>query len=145
MYAHIVKESICICLILHVLNIDVCTVMLIIPNSDYETSVVILHEGTTNLKGGFWSKEGKHYLNLYQSAKEIFRSAVIIFSFNLPSWDSEDLHQQSLYFNSSLAKLSCQWIDCQIFKFDFANDLFSVDGWHLNFQKHLKLQQIFTL
>ena len=41
---------------------------------------------------------------------------------------SEDLYQQSVYFNSSLVKLSRQLINCKVFdinqEFDFADDLF---------------------
>ena len=92
--------------------------------------------GQNNLTTGFWEREKKQFIELYRTVGEIFRSAAIIFSLILPRWDSEEIYNTSLIFNSGLEELCKTLPYCYACDFseDFAysSDLFKNDGIHLN-------------
>ena len=101
---------------------------------EWETSFVVLHVGTNNLEKGFWELDGQKFVRLFQTAKEVFRSAKFIFSLILPRWDQQDLYESSLYYNHKLRILASQ-LDCLIFDccddFSKSDDIFAPDGLHL--------------
>lgn len=109
---------------------------------EFDTAYVLIHIGTNNLSRGFWERDKKYFLELYYTLKEIFRSSTIIFSLILPRWDSEELYNQSLAFNTGLQRLCGTLTDCLSCDltedFSYSLDLFAKDGLHLNSSgKHL--------
>ncbi|XP_063962715.1 uncharacterized protein LOC135155980 [Lytechinus pictus] len=105
------------------------------PFFEFGTDFVILHVGTNNLECGLWSLDCQHYYELYQTVKEVFRSATVIFSSILPRWDRQDLYELSLIYNENLrnfaVKLKCLFFNC-CEDFNYTDDAFSLDGLHLN-------------
>lgn len=60
-----------------------------------ETTHIVVHAGTNNLKSGLWERDAHDYVTLINTLRELFRSARITFSAILPRWDSD----RSLSFN----------------------------------------------
>ena len=109
---------------------------------DEQTSFVLLHVGTNNLQRSVWNIDKHSYLNLYISIADQFCAAKIIFSAILPRWESDNLFEQSVYYNRELCTL-CNNLTCLFFEasdeFIRDCDLHSVDGLHLNLSGKHKL------
>lgn len=100
-----------------------------------ETTHIVVHVGTNNLRSGLWEREAPDYITLITTLRELFRRAKIIFSAILPRWDSDELYDKSLYFNNQLeqlcAKLGCGYIDISNDVLELDNG-FCHDGLHLS-------------
>ena len=100
-----------------------------------ETTHIVVHVGTNNLKNGLWERDRHDYVELINTLTELFRSANIIFSAILPRWDCDELYDKSLYFNIQLeqlcARLGCKYVDLSNDILELDNGFYR-DGLHLS-------------
>ncbi|XP_063960613.1 proteoglycan 4-like [Lytechinus pictus] len=104
------------------------------------TTHIVVHVGTNNLKKGIWEKDQRDFTKLVNTLTELFRRAHIIFSGILPRWDCEELYEKSLHYNTQIeqlcTKLHCGYVDLSdtILELDdgFGDNGFVNDGLHLS-------------
>ena len=117
--------------------------------NSYDTSLkfVIIHVGTNNLNNSFWEKDCKDYINLFNTVREFFRSATVVFSGILPRWDVQDLFESSVVYNKNIEQLSRKLpncLFCDAGKYFVEDDiLFCDDGLHLNCTGSIQLSLYF--
>ena len=99
----------------------------------------MVHVGTNNLCCSVWNIDHKQYSDLYLAIRKKYVNAVIVFCAILPRWDSEELYQQSIYYNINLQTLCTRYAKCKYIDICHANHKFVVsaeyfkwDGLHLN-------------